>query len=647
MSTLVEFMFSSILICGAPASAPAWGDLRYVDSDTELRKARTMVSAVTGTLKAHEQVKVDFFRDGWYAVFRSDETVRDEAKAIGYVYASLLWSAELADRPATAPYADASGSQPRPAAGDEAEGGAVESMPNPEQSAAPDTRDVKVNVLSFQFRGNTILNAQELKTITHPYTGRQRTLDQLKAAADAVTAAYKAKGYLLASAYLPPQEVADGIFTIEVVEGRIGKLEVVGNDYLEGDLIRGYFNPVEEKGIISEQSLLDSVLRAKSSLPVEDVNVILEKGETPGTVNVLVKADEKRPFDISFDYDNYGSEMTSRNRIGTTLTGHDPFLGSTLAFRGIMGDDFDSTALGLASWRVPVSALRTDFQVSYLISNYAVGQSLSDLGIEGNTEMWGLSTYHSILAEQEHNLSAFASFQHKDQESDILSMDMSHDTFNVAGLGLTYDGTDQFDGRNLASIGFYQGIPGILNSFDEDDTDISRLGAPPDFQKYTVDLTRLQSLGKSTYLSLKASGQYSPDKLLSMEQVALGGHTSVRGFEPAEYLGDMGYGISAELLFPAPFVAGEEIVGQKISEILQFALFFDHGGAYLHDPEPGEDGERSMNGTGLGVRLFKDWISLKFEVAFPFKGSSLQLDEPIFYISTLFEPIGLYDKIRE
>lgn len=41
-------------------------------------------------MKAGQRVKADFLKDNWYAVFKVKETVRDESRALGYVYAPLL-----------------------------------------------------------------------------------------------------------------------------------------------------------------------------------------------------------------------------------------------------------------------------------------------------------------------------------------------------------------------------------------------------------------------------------------------------------------------------------------------------------------------------------------------------------------------------
>ena len=67
-----------------------WGRIRYVHSTINIRADRSTKSRVVGQLEAGKKVKVDFLKDNWFAIFRIEETVRDENKALGYVYAPLL-----------------------------------------------------------------------------------------------------------------------------------------------------------------------------------------------------------------------------------------------------------------------------------------------------------------------------------------------------------------------------------------------------------------------------------------------------------------------------------------------------------------------------------------------------------------------------
>ena len=70
--------------------AQYWDEIRYAHSIINIRADRSTKSRVVDQLKAGNKVRVDFLKDNWFAIFRIEETVRDENKALGYVYAPLL-----------------------------------------------------------------------------------------------------------------------------------------------------------------------------------------------------------------------------------------------------------------------------------------------------------------------------------------------------------------------------------------------------------------------------------------------------------------------------------------------------------------------------------------------------------------------------
>jgi hemolysin activation/secretion protein len=92
-------------------------------------------------------------------------------------------------------------SQPPPAP-------AVEKPPPSSPSGA---NDVTVRVSRIDFTGNTVFKTAELERIVAPAIGKEFTLRELNDLIGKVTEYYVAHGYILAQAYLPPQEIRDGV----------------------------------------------------------------------------------------------------------------------------------------------------------------------------------------------------------------------------------------------------------------------------------------------------------------------------------------------------------------------------------------------------------------------------------------------------
>ena len=79
-----------ILLIPAHTMAQDWGTILSARSKTSIRAQRSLSSEIRGVLKAGDKVKADFLKNDWYAVFRPDEKIRDEARALGYVRSPRL-----------------------------------------------------------------------------------------------------------------------------------------------------------------------------------------------------------------------------------------------------------------------------------------------------------------------------------------------------------------------------------------------------------------------------------------------------------------------------------------------------------------------------------------------------------------------------
>ena len=90
----------------------------------------------------------------------------------------------------------------------------------------------KVLVKAYKITGTSVIDGAELEFLVAPHVGRDMELAELEKVAELVTAEFKDRGYSLARAYIPPQEIKDGIVEIAVLEGRVGEIIVRGKPKL-------------------------------------------------------------------------------------------------------------------------------------------------------------------------------------------------------------------------------------------------------------------------------------------------------------------------------------------------------------------------------------------------------------------------------
>lgn len=84
--------------------------------------------------------------------------------------------------------------------------------PAPPPSAEPplSIRE-RVFVRRFDLVGHTVFTAEELATVTAPYTNRAITAEELQEARRQLTVYYFERGYLNSGAVIPDQQVEDGV----------------------------------------------------------------------------------------------------------------------------------------------------------------------------------------------------------------------------------------------------------------------------------------------------------------------------------------------------------------------------------------------------------------------------------------------------
>jgi len=95
-----------VVLTAAAALAEGWGEVRVVETPTNVRQQRDPKSPVVRTLQPGEKVRVDNLRpSGWGTIFEVGATERDEAKAVGFADVRLLKPVDAVAQPAAAPVA--------------------------------------------------------------------------------------------------------------------------------------------------------------------------------------------------------------------------------------------------------------------------------------------------------------------------------------------------------------------------------------------------------------------------------------------------------------------------------------------------------------------------------------------------------------
>lgn len=478
--------------------------------------------------------------------------------------------------------------------------------------ASPPTPSQSI-VKGFLFNGNTVIGKEQLEAITEPYIGQALELPLLEAAAQAVTDYYRKRGYTLALAYVPQQDVKFGVVELAVLEGRIGDITVSGNKYYSSSFIKGHFAQAMEENVARNNSLERGLLLL-NEYPGLKTSATLEPGKSSGATDVHVTAQDKRPLHFMLDTNNYGFNNISRYRFGAGVeVGNMLVDGGTLTLNGIMGNHPDQLLFGMANYSIPIGVHGTKLVIGGSNGKFDVGAELAALKIRGRITTGDIAVTHPFIKSRFQNLLGEFGFSAKHNTLTVLDNLIGDDDIRALKLGVNWDRLD-LSGRWYASVYGFQGLGQFLGGMADNSPQSTRQGADNSFTKATLAIGRIQSLGHDVLLVVKGSGQITNGPVVVIEQMLLGGPDSVRGYQLGERFVDQGYTVSAETRIPF----FPSLMPTALKET-QGAIFIDYGAGHLRNPPPGEQRSTSMTGTGVGLQTQLPWYSssVRLDLGFP------------------------------
>jgi len=509
------------------------------------------------------------------------------------VSATLLVAAQrthAADTNTLLPTQDPCGTCDRPLV--QAPTGAVapQSLPAPPRPAGSTFRlnDLRLN-------GVKALSNEELQSITTPYIGRDVTLGDLEELAKAITARYKERGYFLAQAVVPVQTVRDGIVEISVIEGRLGKVDVVvaPDAPISESRVRGFLAPLQPGEAVSAPAYERAMLLL-SDQPGLKVSSGLQEGTQPGTTDLSVEVAAAPRWAFTAEADNHGTKESGRYRLGGTARWLSPFgIGDNLDMR-LMVSNSNALQFGRIAYEAPIgtSGLRAGVGLSRV--NYELGGEFSELGAQGRADVFDLSLSYPLIRQRQQNLFLRLGADIKDLTDEIGVADVRvKKRVRGLGLGWTWERRDEvLGGGYWASSGtLYHGRLSIDDpATREADQALGGRHTEGGFSKLSFQLSRLQAIVPRHSLYLSIGGQWASRNLDPSEKLALGGARAVRAYPSGEVLVDQG-------------VIGTVEWRWSFNEELTPFLFYDAAhGKLSRSPTPfdGSNG-RSLRGYGVGV----------------------------------------------
>ena len=475
-----------------------------------------------------------------------------------------------------------------------------------EQQEVEEAAKALITLKSIQFQGVTILGDMELRGIVEPFIDTPMTYEQMLEIGMVVESYYRKNNYL-ARAILPPQDLTDGVLTVDVIESVFSKVEI--EQELE-DLpntqahVEAIIEAQQKTGEPLNSKSLDRALALANDIPGLSAQGSLRQGRDAGETELLLKLYQGRTRQAELSIDNAGSRSTGFMRFMTTLNWFNPNdLGDLLNVVAVhtRGSDYArlaySVPVGTDGWRMGLNASAMSYEV-------VVGEQ-GMVGAVGRAMTQGMEWIYPLLREDDRSATVTLTADNKNfQNTSAQGLVMSDYNAKVmtAQVSGFYRDLNPGGGTGTYALQLSHGIINLDGSLSQQ-TDATTVQTEGIFNKIRLNGSWQQPITNQTSALVSVSGQLADKNLDSSEKMQLGGMNGVRAYPTGE-----GSGTDAQLI--------QLELKHQLESGINMAAFYDWGQVWLaHDPSyPGGPQHNRNVYKGFGASIgytTEDGINIK------------------------------------
>lgn len=472
---------------------------------------------------------------------------------------------------------------------------------------------VKVQIKRLRFSGATeLLPAEWLQQQAAKAAGQALDFAGLQGLAGRVTDELRARGWMLARAYLPQQDLAAGELEIVLLAGRIdapagaGPVQFVTGARglrLQPEVLQGMAARRLQGHAALNEPALERFMLLLNDVPGVAARARLEPGSQPDSTRIQVDIDEGPQLGGVVWMDNHGSRDTGQAQLNAQVTLNDA-LGRGEQFSAQLTRTA-GTRLGRLNASAPLGpdGLRANMGVTHMSYRMRSGVGAA-AGLEGESQIFSAGLSHPWVRSRQRNVYAALGYSSKQLRDDARAGNLRHKRSDTLAATLSGDVFDNLGGGGLSTwnAALTAGELDLGRNSADAEADAQGYRSAGSFQKLNVGLTRTQRLAPNLSLYASLNAQLTRKNLDSSEKFILGGPYAVRAYTGSEAQGDSGWVGTLELRHDWP---GGTALGR-----LQLQAYVDTGRIRLHQDPRGlpistlsARNSYGLSGAGVGLHL--------------------------------------------
>jgi hemolysin activation/secretion protein len=406
----------------------------------------------------------------------------------------------------------------------------------------------KLSVTQFILSGNTIFSSAAIAKVTDGFLYRSIDFSELELAAVAVANFYRDSGYVVRTS-LPPQDIKNGVVTIEIVEANFGKVQMDGSlsKLVDTKRILETIYSVQKPGEKLNSYAIDRALALVSDLAGVQIQGRLSEGGVNGQTDLVITLQDVPRLKLDVSTDNSGARSTGENRISANLLINSLLgMGDQLSFNMLATEGSEYIRLAQA---VPMgySGLRVGASTSHL-KYKLISQDYSALQAKGTADSYGFDAVYPFMRTRQSNLNGLLAVDRKhyvNQTNSTIASDYQSRLFNL-GINGSFADAHLGGGRTSMGLTATKGSLDLSQSATQS-SDATTTQTAGNFNKLKYAFARDQEIGHGVSIYAALSGQAANKNLDSSEKFYLGGLYGVRAYPTSEGGGSQGQLANLEL----------------------------------------------------------------------------------------------------
>lgn len=486
----------------------------------------------------------------------------------------------------------------------------------------------KLYIKDYVIEGNEHIPSSNLINITNEYKDKELSFSELQNIASLITKEYRDKGYFVARAYIPKQNIQENqnVLKIAVIEGNYGDFKLTNNSNVKDSIIKAILEEAKNRDDVIGTNTLERSMLIINDLPgVIVTKATVKPGTEVGTSDFDIETEKTSFYDGYLVGDNYGSKFTGKNRIIGALNLNSPLkVGDKLSFSGLIsnGEDIKNYKVG---YSFPLMANGLRAETTYSKTNYdlvKLDQTTPDGIYDGYSSNVEAGISYPIIRSRLENLNFLTYYSNKelkDYYDDAISKDRRIDSLKIGFEYIKNHGIFGLESSTKLET-FY--TLGKLDIKDEDskEQDKNGVNTQGNYSKVNLNLGNEIVFSPIYSLNTNVKTQYAlkNKNLDGSEDFTLGGSEGVKVFSDSEQSAEDALIFNIELFSNLPTILE---INHKLG------LFYDLGSGHMSDSSKELEFEkRTLQDVGIGYYTSYKNSFTKLQIARVVGGQDIEVE---------------------